>query len=239
MKLSAPIYRLKRQAKILSRIENIPLHTALDRIAAKEGFVRWSLLAAKLSAESPARTLLNQLVPGDLLLLGARPGHGKTQLGLELTVEAMKLGRRGIFFTLEYGVADILDLFKRIGADPAVFRDAFEFDASDAISAEYMMDRLATVPVGTVTIVDYLQILDQKRQNPELMVQVQDLKAFASDRGLILVFTSQIDRSFDSSAGICPDLSHVRLPNPLDLKLFDQACFLHNGELTLVTPKSS
>ena len=40
MKLSAPIYRLKRLAKILSRDEGLPLHEALDRIAAQEGFAR-------------------------------------------------------------------------------------------------------------------------------------------------------------------------------------------------------
>jgi hypothetical protein len=46
MKLSAPIYHLKRKAKLLSPEENIPLHEALDRIASQEGFGGWSLLAA-------------------------------------------------------------------------------------------------------------------------------------------------------------------------------------------------
>ena len=40
MKLSAPIYHLKRTAKILSREENIPLHEALDRIA-EQRRLRW------------------------------------------------------------------------------------------------------------------------------------------------------------------------------------------------------
>src|SRR5215470_17176943 len=47
MKLSAPIFILKQQAKALSRSEKIPLHAALDRIANREGFAAWSLLAAK------------------------------------------------------------------------------------------------------------------------------------------------------------------------------------------------
>ena len=46
MKLSAPLYHLKRQAKLLSRAEKIPLHEALNRIAEREGFSGWSLLAA-------------------------------------------------------------------------------------------------------------------------------------------------------------------------------------------------
>lgn len=36
MKLSAPIYHLKRKAKILSRGENIPLHEALDLLPSKK-----------------------------------------------------------------------------------------------------------------------------------------------------------------------------------------------------------
>ena len=93
MKLSAPVYRLKRRARLLSRQESIPHHAALDRIAVGEGFGNWSLLAARMAAASPARTLLRHLRPGDLLLVGARPGHGKTLFGLELAVEAMKAGR--------------------------------------------------------------------------------------------------------------------------------------------------
>ncbi len=46
MKLSAPLYHLKRKARLLSRSENIPLHQALDRVARQEGFDGWSLLAA-------------------------------------------------------------------------------------------------------------------------------------------------------------------------------------------------
>jgi replicative DNA helicase len=80
-------------------------------------------------------------------------------------------------------------------------------------------------------VVDYLQLLDQRRENADLMIQVRALKSFARDQGLIVVFISQIDRSYDPSAKSCPDLGDVRLPNPLDLKLFDKTCFLNNGEV--------
>src|SRR6185369_15954425 len=101
MKLSAPLYHLKRRAKLLSRDKRIPLHRALDQIAARERFTSWSLLAAEGSTSLSAHDLFARLSPGDLVLVGARPGHGKTILGLELAVEAMKSGRRGALFTLE------------------------------------------------------------------------------------------------------------------------------------------
>lgn len=200
MRLSGPIYRLKRKARLMSREENIPLHEALDRIAAEEGFGGWSLLAARADATTPAGEMFAQLDPGDLVLLGARPGHGKTLMSLRLAVEAMKAGNRGAFFTLEDTESDVLDRFRVIGAKFELFEGLFEFDSSDAISADYIVEKLASAPEGTFVVIDYLQILDQNRQKPELMVQVRALRSFAQERGLIIVFLSQIDRSYDPSA---------------------------------------
>lgn len=231
MKLSAPIYRLKREAKRLSRTEGIPLHQALDRIAATEGFAAWNLLASKAAEATPANRLFARFQPGDLVLVGARPGHGKTLMSLELAVEAMKSGGRGAFFSLEYTERDVLDRLRSIGVEPAQFAGLFDVDCSDAISADYVVQRMMDTPRGSVVVIDYLQLLDQKRENPDLTIQVRRLKAFARDKGLIVVFISQIDRSYELSARSCPDLRDIRLPNPLDLKLFDKACFLNNGEV--------
>ncbi len=231
MRLSAPIYQLKRKAKRLSREEGIPLHDALDRIATTEGFSAWSMLAAKAAAVTPANRLFPQFRPGDLVLVGARPGHGKTLMSLELAVEAMRSGHRAAFFSLEYTEKDVLERIQAIGASPAQFRELLEVDCSDAISADYIIKEMAAAPRGTVVVIDYLQLLDQRRENPDLSVQVRALKSFARDKGLIVVFISQIDRSYDPAVKPCPDLDDVRLPNPLDLKLFDKTCFLNNSEV--------
>lgn len=231
MKLSAPVYRLKRKARVLARKDGIPLHLALDRVAIGEGFGAWSLLAAKSGDALSARGVLARLAPGDLLLIGARPGHGKTLLSLQLAIEAMKAGRRAVFFTLEYTAKDVLGHFRALGVEPAQFEALFSFDDSDAMSAAHIIQALADTLPGTLAIVDYLQLLDQKRGNPELTDQIRDLKAFAREKGLILVFISQIDRSYDPAVKPCPDLRDIRLPNPLDLSLFSKTCFLNEGEV--------
>jgi replicative DNA helicase len=231
MKLSAPLFQLKRQARILSREEKIPLHEALDRIAVREGFKGWSLLAAKASAMGPAGKLYAQMQPGDLVILGARPGQGKTLMSLEIAVEAMKAGNRSVFFSLEYSDRDYRDRFEDIGVDLAQYEGLFEFDGSESISADHIARRLESSPRGTLVIIDYLQLLDQKRETPPLMVQIRSLKLFARRQGVIMVFISQIDRSYDPSTKPCPELEDVRLPNPLDLKLFDKMCFLNNGQV--------
>jgi replicative DNA helicase len=231
MKLSAPIYYLKRKAKLLSRKDGTTLHNALDRVAIEEGYSSWSLLAAKHAATTPASRLFAQLAPGDLVLIGARPGQGKTLMSLELSVEAMKSGKQGFFYTLEYTEKDVLARLRAIGVEPAEFDGVFTFDCSDAINADYIMETIASAPGGSLLVIDYLQLLDQKRENPALEDQISALKSFAQDRGLIIVCISQIDRSYDPAKKSCPDLSDVRLPNPLDLTLFDKLCFLNNGEV--------
>ncbi len=233
MKLSAPIYHLKRKARLLSRQEAIPLHAALDRLAAAEGLANWSMLAARLAASSPAQQLAGRLREGDMLLVGARPGHGKTLFGLELAVSAMEAGGRAAFFTLEYTMRDMLDRFRAIGADPARFEGLFDFDCSDAISAGHIIAGLQEAPRGTLAVIDYLQILDQRRDKPDLNTQVRMLKAFALERGLIFVFISQIDRSYDPAERPVPGWQDVRLPNRLDLGLFDKAVFLNGGEVSV------
>ena len=231
MKLSAPLYRLKRQARLLSRERNIPLHAALDRIARQEGFSRWSLLAATLSATAPAGRLFAELEAGDLVLVGARPGQGKTLFSLELAVAAMRAGNKAVFFSLEYAERRVPDIFRAIGVEPTQFGALFDFDGSDALSADHVMKTLAAAPSGTLAVIDYLQLLDQKRENPELTAQVGALKSFAREKELIIVFISQIDRSYDPVTKPCPDLADVRLPNPLDLTLLSKTCFLNGGEV--------
>jgi replicative DNA helicase len=231
MKLSLPIYQLKRRAKQLARHHAIPLHEALDRVAMAEGYNGWSLLAARHAAQSPAEKLYGTLNAGDLVLVGARPGHGKTLMALELAAQAVKVGSYSRFFTLEYTAKDVLERLRAIDFDPAAFEDRFAFDCSDAICAEYVISRMQSAPVDTLIVIDYLQLLDQRRENPPLSIQVSALKAFATERGLVMVFISQIARTYDPSAKSVPDLTDVRLPNPLDLSLFSKTVFLHDGEV--------
>jgi len=91
----------------------------------------------------------------------------------------------------------------------------------------------AVAHAGTTIVIDYLQLLDQQRHRPALAEQVQALKAFARDKGVIVIFLSQIDRSYDLSNKPCPNIEDPRLPNPLDVGVFSKTCFLHEGTVEL------
>lgn len=235
MKLSAPVFHLKRQAKQLSRGQQIPLNKALDRIAHQEGFSSWSLMIAQASIGRPSAELFSILNPGDLVVLAARPGHGKTMLGLELIAEALKADQSGIFFTLEFNGKEALERFKVVSGNIKTRGRSIQIDTSESISANYLMSRLATAPSSTISVIDYLQIMDQDRTKPALSTQISALKAFAIQTGVIIVFISQVDRAYELSDKPLPELEDIRLPNPMDLDLFDKSCFLHNGKARIDT----
>lgn len=84
-----------------------------------------------------------------------------------------------------------------------------------------------------MAVIDYLQLLDQRRDTPPLADQIAALSAFARTRQITLICLSQIDRHFDPQVKALPDQQDIRLPNPVDLNHFDQMLFLHDGALRL------
>ncbi|MHC1547815.1 DNA helicase [Phyllobacterium sp. K27] len=233
MRLSAPIFQLKRRAKLMARNKNVPLNEALDQIARDEGFTKWSLLSASMSSVAAYEPILSRLEDGDLLLLAGRPGQGKTKLGLRLLLNAARDNRKASMFTLEYTEQQARKHLKSLEADGGNIADGIQIFTSDQISADYIIRHMSGLEPGTVAVIDYLQLLDQQRTKPLLSEQLQTLSEFAQTTGVIFGFISQIDRSFDAKDKCLPDIGDVRLPNFVDLGLFSKACFLHNGEVRL------
>lgn len=236
MQISAPLFTLKRRARLAARDSGKPLHACLDEIARAEGFARWSQLAAKASRPRPSARLLAQLMPSDMMLLAARPGHGKTLLALELVAEAARHGQHGFIFTLDYTTADILARFADLGIDPVPLADRITLDLSDGICADHIIAQTSHAPADSMIIIDYLQLLDQKRDNPDLATQISALKRHAQASGQRIVLISQIDRHFDPTQSPLPGWQNVRLPNPVDVSLFTKGCFLHDGQISLAPP---
>ncbi|MCF8466221.1 MAG: replicative DNA helicase [Sneathiella sp.] len=234
MKLTAPIHVLKGKAKELKRSEAITMTEALDQIAKAEGFNSWSLLQSKVKAFTPKtkEDILSYLHPGDLLLIGARPGLGKTTFTLQLLLQAIKEERICFFFSLEYTQkvlsAKLVELDKKFEPNEPLLK----LDLSDEISSDYIMSQTKdTVREGSLIAVDYLQLLDQNRRKPSLQKQIEDLKAYAKEKKCIVIFISQIDRAFDEEERIKPSMEDVRLPNPLDMALFNKSIFVQNGQI--------
>lgn len=228
MKLSAPVFRLKKTARALSRAEGIPLHEALDRLARGEGFASWSLLAARYRPGGSAVSVLERFGPGELVLLAGRPGQGKTMLGLSLVAEASRAGREAHVYSLYLTEREIrAELEAGHGALPGTVR----IDAREGMDAAHIEAAARDIQPGGLVLIDYLQLLDQRRDSPPLDEQLKSLKAFAARRSAVIVLLSQVGRAFEQGGRDFPGLEDVHLPNPADLSVFSAACFMQAGAL--------
>jgi len=198
-------------------------------MARKEGFIAWSQLAFQVSRRGLTGSILPALAEGEMILCGGRPGQGKTLWGMQLLLDAIKEGRRGIFFTLEFTDAEAGQYFRDLSDSACRISIQPEIVTSDDICADLIIRHLEGAERGTVAVVDYLQLLDQCRDKPILSEQMSDLKRFTDLSGVIIAFLSQIDRSYASRDKSLPDLEDVRLPNAIDMSVFTKACFLHKG----------
>ena len=233
MRLSAPIFALKRKARLLSRTENIPLYQALNIISKIEGYSSWSLLIADSKNSSSASNIYRKLEPGDLLLLGARKGHGKTSLALQLLSEAIKSGENSLMFSLDFTNNEVSNVLKNLGLSDLEYDRQFSFDSSDDIYSRHIIERISSLPKNSTVVIDYLQLLDQKRENPSLADQMHELRNYASEKGTKFIVLSQIRRSFEETSKSIPDINDVRLPNPINLSVFHKTCFVNNGKINV------
>jgi replicative DNA helicase len=234
IKLSAPIHVLKIQAQELKKEKGITNTEALDLIAKREGFNSWALLQSKKDDMFPKSyaEVLGFFNPGDIVLIGARPSKGKTMFTMGLLVQAIqKKSAKNYCFSLS-------EINKNIELRMATYDESigqkktfFELDYSNDISADYIIEKTKkTISKNSLIVVDYLQLLDEKRSNPPLQVQVEKLKNYAKEKECIVVFISQVDREVESRADKKPLLEDVRLPNPLELKFFNKIIMLHKSD---------
>jgi hypothetical protein len=227
--------QLKRRARELQRSQGLARCAALDHIAREHGYVSWSLLAAKAGPQPSRRAagagpLLQRLRPGESLLLGSRPGQGKTARAIALVSHVLRRGLPCWFFSLANDPTDVAALFTASGEPYPSPSGAFAFHHSDELCAARILEHLhGQVAPRSLIVVDYLQLLDQRRSAPELQQQVEQLTAFARQSGCSFVFLSQLRSELDAQRR-APRPSDVRLPNPLDLRLFDRLLLLQGGE---------
>lgn len=124
--------------------------------------------------------LMGGLRPSDLVLLGARPGEGKTSLALNVTLDAALRGARVLVFSLEMSLRQIgirlLFSHARVDARPLAERGIYSADDRKKIrNANESLRRLPIrVDDSPVTPVELRSKARQLRRDPGLDLIVVD-----------------------------------------------------------------
>lgn len=229
-KLTQPVYRLRSLAKSLSKSKQLPLNQALDQVAQQQGFSHWAALmaAAKDLLPQDLDALAHYLNPGDLALVAARPQLGKTRLAVKMMLDLAQANTSSAYaFSLDFTQGQMQACVNSMATSDESLD--VSIDCSDEICAQYIESQLAAkLRAGDIVLIDYLQRLDEKRSLPPLQDQVEQLKQLAQTHQAIVIFICQLDRHHQA---LMPQLTDIRLPNPLDLNLFNKVMILSEGNL--------
>ncbi len=185
-------------------------------------------------------SILSGMRGGDLLILAARPGVGKTSFALNVAVNAAKAGTSVAFFSLEMpseqliqkimctearvnlkkmrnGTLESSDWQQLIKACSTLGQLDFSIDDSSALSIMELRAKarrqLHNKKQGLI-VVDYLQLMESHGQYKDRHLEVAEfsrgLKMLGKELGVPIIALSQLSRRVDDREGKRPQLSDLR-----------------------------
>ncbi len=192
----------------------------------------------------------------DLILIGARPGMGKTSFALNVARNIAIKGKKVVFFSLEMSNEQLAQ--RIISTEARVVSNKLrtgELDDHDwehiglamqnLIKAELYFDDTANITVSEMKarvrrmrdvdciIIDYLQLMSDPRYKDNRVQEVtkitRDLKLMAKDLNIPVVTCSQLSRNTAKTADHRPQLTDLRESGSIEQDA-DIVLMLHREE---------
>lgn len=211
--------------------------------------------------------LLVGLGAGDLVLIGARPGMGKTSFAMNIATNIAKRTKKTVcVFSLEMtssqlasrmlssealvdsyairqGNLSASDTDRLANAAASLSDCDILIDDTSSISVMKMKAKLRRIKKLGLVVVDYLQLMQSDRKVDSRVLEVGDisrgLKLLAKDLGVPCICCAQLSRASDKRTGenSRPQLSDLRDSGAIEQDA-DIVMFLH-GDYAKSDPKSS
>ena len=195
---------------------------------------------------------------GEMILIAARPSHGKTTLAMQMAFKCARQGVPVAVFSLEMRRQQLIQrLLANIASIPAAdLRDGQLSDAQwDALTAKGasiaetpiwiddspemtpadIRSRLAAMtPKPGLVVVDYIQLLrsPDKAENrvQEIAAVSRGIKAIAKTLNVPVLCAAQLNRAAEGRADGIPDLSDLRESGQLEQDA-DVVVFIHRPRM--------
>lgn len=209
--------------------------------------------------------LIGGLLPSDLEVIAARPGMGKTALGLGIATHAALDGRPVIFFSLEQPAEQLAQrALARASGITADRQQAGRIDAGEWGDYIDHRDRVARLPIiiddtagltasaiaararrayrrykPELIVIDHLQLIaGDRRQDRRMEIDeaTRKLKALAKELNLPVLLLSQLNRGVEGRDDKRPGLSDLRESGSIEQDA-DRVIFLYREEYYLRQPQ--
>lgn len=252
--LESKVYHLTRQHES-GRV--VKAEDALDRVVARLRAIMEGEPTGGVDTGYPELdSLLEPMQPGQLLIVAARPGIGKTALGLNIAYQVASRGTGVQIYSLEMGHDEIvgrlvlmtgqlssdqlkgrwnLDLFedKVKRAEAAIKALPLWIDDTEYLTATALRARLRRQMAGHhigLVVVDYLQLMNSGRRHDSRQAEVAEisrtLKRTAREMGVPMICACQLNRLAEEEE---PRLSHLRESGAIEQDA-DVVMLLGHGE---------
>jgi replicative DNA helicase len=225
--------------KFTSINDPISIHKAvgqtLDTIT--ESVKRGNRITGKPSGWLSIDTALGGWNAGDMVVMAARPGQGKTALGLTFVYEFAKLGGKALFIGLEMSNDQLAKRFLSLLVDMpnwkirnASLREhelTNLCEVANSTQVDFFIDDDADCTIQQIKakakihkarhglellVIDYIQLIKGTKQNREQEIAEisRNLKLLAKELGITVIVLAQLSRKCEERADKRPLLSDIR-----------------------------
>jgi replicative DNA helicase len=208
---------------------------ALDNIT--QSIERGERITGKPTGWSTLDRILGGWNAGDLIVMAARPGMGKTALALSLIYEFSKLGGKSLIISLEMSseqlvkryfslITDIMN-YKIRNASLSKYEVEKLCDAVNKSDVEFFVDQEPNASLQQLKakakvhkakhglellVIDYIQLMTGTKQNREQEIAEisRGLKLLAKELNITVIVLAQLSRKPEERADKKPLLSDIR-----------------------------
>jgi replicative DNA helicase len=208
---------------------------ALDTIT--EAISRGEAITGKRTGWKSLDKMLGGWNAGDLIVMAARPGMGKTALALSLIYEFGKLGGKGLIISLEMSAEQLAKRYFSLITEivnwkirNATLREHELFHLCDSVNrsqVDFFVDEEPNASIQQVKakakthkakhgldllVIDYIQLMKGSKQNREQEIAEisRGLKLLAKELQITVIVLAQLSRKPEDRADKRPMLSDIR-----------------------------
>jgi replicative DNA helicase len=207
----------------------------LDNIT--EAIARGERITGKPTGWDSLDRMLGGWNAGDLIVMAARPGMGKTALALSLIYEFCKLGGKGLIISLEMSAEQLAKRYFSLITDivnwkirNATLKEHEVIKLCESVNAsqvEFFVDQEPNASIQQLKskakihkakhgldllVVDYIQLMKGSKQNREQEIAEisRGLKLLAKELNITVIVLAQLSRKPEDRADKRPMLSDIR-----------------------------